>query len=96
MYCIADYSFPFIIRISFLLAHCHVVSLNVINFRYLPFMCIPYHIKVNASDSRGKADAKISKGIGGSNANSIKELVSNEALSANMDRFVLLSHCVLN
>ncbi|WRX12715.1 BRCT domain - like 6 [Theobroma cacao] len=41
---------------------------------------------VNASDSRGKADAKISKGIGGSNANSIKELVSNEALSVNMDR----------
>ncbi|KAK6228472.1 hypothetical protein SCA6_000812 [Theobroma cacao] len=43
-------------------------------------------IEVNASDSRGKADAKISKGIGGSNANSIKELVSNEALSVNMDR----------
>lgn len=43
-------------------------------------------IEVNASDSRGKADVKISKGIGGSNANSIKELVSNEALSANMDR----------
>lgn len=43
-------------------------------------------IEVNASDSRGKADAKISKGIDGSNANSIKELVSNEALSANMDR----------
>lgn len=43
-------------------------------------------IEVNASDSRGKADAKIEKGIGGSNANSIKELVSNEALSINMDR----------
>ncbi|KAL4312171.1 hypothetical protein GQ457_01G045390 [Hibiscus cannabinus] len=43
-------------------------------------------IEVNASDSRGKADAKISKGIGGSNANSIKELVSNEALGVNMDR----------
>ncbi|XVF24598.1 hypothetical protein REPUB_Repub13aG0141400 [Reevesia pubescens] len=43
-------------------------------------------IEVNASDSRGKADAQISKGIGGSNANSIKELVSNEALSVNMDR----------
>ncbi|XVE68531.1 hypothetical protein DITRI_Ditri09bG0075500 [Diplodiscus trichospermus] len=43
-------------------------------------------IEVNASDSRGKADANISKGIGGSNANSIKELVSNEALSVNMDR----------
>ncbi|KAJ4724742.1 Replication factor C subunit 1 [Melia azedarach] len=43
-------------------------------------------IEVNASDSRGKADAKIYKGIGGSNANSVKELVNNEALSANMDR----------
>ncbi|KAJ7948115.1 Replication factor C subunit 1 [Quillaja saponaria] len=43
-------------------------------------------IEVNASDSRGKADAKIEKGIGGSNANSIKELVSNESLSVNMDR----------
>ncbi|KAF2299828.1 hypothetical protein GH714_003797 [Hevea brasiliensis] len=43
-------------------------------------------IEVNASDSRGKADAKISKGIGGSNANCIKELVSNEALAVNMDR----------
>ncbi|RVW36293.1 Replication factor C subunit 1 [Vitis vinifera] len=43
-------------------------------------------IEVNASDNRGKADAKIYKGIGGSNANSIKELVSNEALGANMDR----------
>ncbi|KAB2634086.1 replication factor C subunit 1 [Pyrus ussuriensis x Pyrus communis] len=38
-------------------------------------------IEVNASDSRGKADSKIEKGIGGSNANSIKELVSNKALS---------------
>ncbi|KAL6341808.1 hypothetical protein AAG906_038052 [Vitis piasezkii] len=43
-------------------------------------------IEVNASDNRGKANAKIDKGIGGSNANSIKELVSNEALGANMDR----------
>ncbi|KAK6926491.1 DNA replication factor RFC1, C-terminal [Dillenia turbinata] len=43
-------------------------------------------IEVNASDSRGKADAKILKGISGSTANSIKELVSNEALGANMDR----------
>ncbi|CAN4084390.1 unnamed protein product [Withania somnifera] len=44
-------------------------------------------IEVNASDSRGKADSKIEKGIGGSTANSIKELVSNESLSANMGRF---------
>ncbi|PON35674.1 Replication factor C subunit [Trema orientale] len=40
-------------------------------------------IEVNASDSRGKADAKIERGIGGSNANSVKELVSNESLSFN-------------
>ncbi|XP_025643191.1 LOW QUALITY PROTEIN: replication factor C subunit 1-like [Arachis hypogaea] len=43
-------------------------------------------IEVNASDSRGKADSKIEKGISGSNANSIKELVTNEAFGANMDR----------
>ncbi|KAJ8560800.1 hypothetical protein K7X08_022660 [Anisodus acutangulus] len=43
-------------------------------------------IEVNASDSRGKADSKIEKGIGGSTANSIKELVSNESLSANVGR----------
>ncbi|KAF3455192.1 hypothetical protein FNV43_RR05640 [Rhamnella rubrinervis] len=43
-------------------------------------------VEVNASDTRGKADAKIQKGIGGSNANSIKEFVNNEALNINMDR----------
>lgn len=43
-------------------------------------------IEVNASDSRGKADGKIDKGICGSTANSIKELISNEALSRNMER----------
>ncbi|KAL6497828.1 replication factor C subunit 1 [Orobanche hederae] len=43
-------------------------------------------VEVNASDSRGKADAKIEKGIGGSTSNSIKELVSNEALSLHMER----------
>ncbi|XP_059665886.1 replication factor C subunit 1 isoform X2 [Cornus florida] len=43
-------------------------------------------IEVNASDNRGKADAKIQKGIGGSMANSIKELVCNEALSLSTDR----------
>lgn len=42
-------------------------------------------IEVNASDSRGKADSKIEKGVGGSKTNSIKELVTNEALGANMD-----------
>ncbi|GFP89460.1 replication factor c subunit 1 [Phtheirospermum japonicum] len=41
-------------------------------------------IEVNASDSRGKADAKIEKGIGGSTSNSIKELVSNQSLSLNL------------
>lgn len=43
-------------------------------------------IEVNASDNRGKADAKIEKGIAGSTANSMKELVSNEALIINTDR----------
>ncbi|TKY67003.1 Replication factor C subunit 1 [Spatholobus suberectus] len=43
-------------------------------------------IEVNASDSRGKADGRIEKGIGGSNSNSTKELVTNEALGANMER----------
>lgn len=40
-------------------------------------------IEVNASDSRGKADTKIAKGVGGSTSNSIKELIGNEALSIN-------------
>ncbi|KAI9107657.1 hypothetical protein K1719_021320 [Acacia pycnantha] len=43
-------------------------------------------IEVNASDSRGKADSKIVKGISGSNANAIKELVNNESLGAQADR----------
>ncbi|KAL7605712.1 hypothetical protein Lser_V15G15520 [Lactuca serriola] len=43
-------------------------------------------IEVNASDSRGKADAKIEKGIGSSTANSVKELVSNQSLSVDFDR----------
>lgn len=51
-----------------------------------------YVLKVNASDSRGKADSKIEKGISGSKANSIKELVTNQALGANMDRLVMLYH----
>ncbi|XP_078172068.1 replication factor C subunit 1-like isoform X3 [Carex rostrata] len=38
-------------------------------------------IEVNASDSRGKADSKIVKGIGGNTSNSIKELVSNSTLN---------------
>ncbi|KAG9445235.1 hypothetical protein H6P81_016575 [Aristolochia fimbriata] len=42
--------------------------------------------EVNASDSRGKADSKIAKGVGGNTSNSVKELVNNEALSVNMDR----------
>ncbi|XP_038901198.1 replication factor C subunit 1 isoform X2 [Benincasa hispida] len=43
-------------------------------------------IEVNASDNRGKSDAKIHKGIGGSNANSIKELISNESLHFRMNQ----------
>ncbi|XP_042483275.1 replication factor C subunit 1 isoform X1 [Macadamia integrifolia] len=43
-------------------------------------------IEVNASDNRGKADSKIFKGVGGSTANSVKELISNEALSVKSDR----------
>ncbi|KAG0501918.1 hypothetical protein HPP92_001990 [Vanilla planifolia] len=42
-------------------------------------------IEVNASDSRGKADSKIVKGVGGSTSNSIKELIRNEALSTSKD-----------
>eukprot|EP00249_Psilotum_nudum_P023458 c28881_g2_i1 orf=668-3328(-) len=38
-------------------------------------------LEVNASDSRGKADSKVGKGIGGSLANAIKEMVSNESLA---------------
>ncbi|GAB4829010.1 replication factor C subunit 1 [Ancistrocladus abbreviatus] len=45
-------------------------------------------IEVNASDNRGKADAKIVKGIGGSTENSVKEIISNESLSTNMDRLI--------
>lgn len=43
-------------------------------------------LKVNASDSRGKADSKIEKGISNSTANSVKELVSNQSLSADVNR----------
>ncbi|CAO2828348.1 unnamed protein product [Amaranthus hypochondriacus] len=43
-------------------------------------------IEVNASDNRGKADSKIGKGISGSTANSVKELISNECLGGNLDR----------
>ncbi|KAG2259478.1 hypothetical protein Bca52824_078772 [Brassica carinata] len=42
--------------------------------------------QVNASDSRGKANSNIAKGIGGSNANSVKELVNNEAIASNIDK----------
>ncbi|KAF3788634.1 Replication factor C subunit 1 [Nymphaea thermarum] len=43
-------------------------------------------VEVNASDSRGKADSKITKGIGGSTSNSVKELVNNASLSVNVGR----------
>lgn len=38
---------------------------------------------MNASDSRGKADSKIRAGMGGSTANTIKEMVNNESISFN-------------
>lgn len=38
-------------------------------------------VEVNASDSRGKADASVLKGVGGKLANSIKELSTNAAVS---------------
>ncbi|CAM6084916.1 unnamed protein product [Calypogeia fissa] len=40
-------------------------------------------LEVNASDSRGKADSKIRAGMGGSTANTIKEMVNNESISFN-------------
>ncbi|XP_022957868.1 replication factor C subunit 1 isoform X1 [Cucurbita moschata] len=43
-------------------------------------------IEVNASDNRGKSDAKIQKGISGSNANTIKELISNSSLHFRTDQ----------
>ncbi|XP_062197215.1 replication factor C subunit 1-like [Phragmites australis] len=43
-------------------------------------------IEVNASDSRGKADSKIEKGVGGSTSNSIKELISNATLNYSDNR----------
>jgi replication factor C subunit 1 len=46
-------------------------------------------IEVNASDSRGKADSKIEKGVGGSTSNSIKELISNATLNYGDNRSVL-------
>uniref|UniRef100_A0A0D9X868 Replication factor C subunit 1 n=1 Tax=Leersia perrieri TaxID=77586 RepID=A0A0D9X868_9ORYZ len=42
--------------------------------------------KVNASDSRGKADSKIEKGVGGSTSNSIKELINNATLNYSDNR----------
>nr|CAB3490082.1 unnamed protein product [Digitaria exilis] len=43
-------------------------------------------IEVNASDSRGKADSKIEKGVGGSTSNSIKVLISNATLNYSENR----------
>ncbi|KAG4980033.1 hypothetical protein JHK84_033609 [Glycine max] len=54
------------------------VAIFLVKFIYLE--------KVNASDSRGKADSKIEKGISGSKTNSVKELVTNEAIGINMGR----------
>ncbi|KAG6545470.1 hypothetical protein Mapa_013072 [Marchantia paleacea] len=38
-------------------------------------------LEVNASDSRGKSDSNVRKGMGGSTANTIKEMVNNESIS---------------
>lgn len=68
---------------------------DLANFNHHFFLCdlLKSYItalQVNASDNRGKADAKIFKGIGGCAANSIKELVSNEALTVGKDWWVIL------
>ncbi len=42
-------------------------------------------IEVNASDTRGKSDTSVLKGIGGKLANSIKELSTNAALGTAAD-----------
>lgn len=43
-------------------------------------------MEVNANHSRGKAYAKIEKGISSSTGNSVKELVKNQSLSVDFDR----------
>lgn len=63
--------------------------LRLVSSLYLPsFSC---NFQVNAIDSHGKVDARISKGKGGSNANFFKELVSNASLGVNMDWLVMIS-----
>lgn len=42
-------------------------------------------VEVNASDSRGKADASVLKGVGGKLANAVKELSTNTAISYTKD-----------
>ncbi len=41
----------------------------------------PMRPQVNASDTRGKADAAVVKGVGGKLANAVKELSTNLAIS---------------
>ena len=36
---------------------------------------------MNASDSRGKSDSKITAGLGGKTSNTIKEMISNKSLA---------------
>ncbi len=38
-------------------------------------------LQVNASDTRGKSDASVLKGVGGKLANAVKELSTNRAVS---------------
>jgi replication factor C subunit 1 len=60
------------------------------NTSFLPacYLCatcseLGYHVvEVNASDARGKADSKLTAGIGGKLANTVREMVTSTALSA--------------
>lgn len=46
-----------------------------------PWQRLPSCAQVNASDSRGKADSSVLKGVAGKLANSVKELSTNRAIS---------------
>lgn len=46
-----------------------------------PHAAVPPATQVNASDTRGKSDASVLKGVGGKLANAVKELTTNRAVS---------------
>lgn len=48
---------------------------------HLPTPLRPPAAQVNASDTRGKADSSVVKGVGGKLANAVKELSTNLAIS---------------